>query len=58
MNPEKLEYPNYLEPIARTKSSHVEVFKDFVRMSVCALSAGTREEDYLAVAGRYNKQEL
>lgn len=53
-----LEYPKYLEPIARSKSSTVEVFKDFVRMSVCALSAWTREQDYLDVAGRYNRHEL
>jgi len=58
MNPDKLEYPNYLEPIARSKSSTVEVFKDFVRMWVCTLSAWTREEDYLEVASRYNRQEL
>jgi len=50
INPEKLEYPKYLKPIARSKSSEVEVFKDFVRMSVCALSMGQREEGYLAVA--------
>jgi len=33
------EFPNYLEAIARHKSSAVEVFRDFVRMSACALAA-------------------
>ena len=53
-----LEFPKYLEPLARTKSSHIEVFSDFVRMSACALSAWTREEEYLEVAGKYKRPEL
>ena len=57
MNP-TLEYTKYLSPIAKTKSSDIEVFQDFVRMSVCALSCWQREEDYMAVAKRYNKNEL
>ncbi len=33
------DFAGYLEPIARTKSSNIEVFKDFTRMGACALAA-------------------
>lgn len=52
------DFAGYLEPIARTKSSNIEVFKDFTRMGACALAAWTREPEYLEIAKRYNKEEL
>ena len=47
-----------IEDIARTRSSPFEVFTDFVRMAACALAAQTREEEYLAVAKNYSRDEL
>lgn len=47
-----------LERIARTKGSLVSVFSDFACMSACAYAAQTREEEYLQVAGGYEREEL
>lgn len=34
------------------------VFDDFLTMSVCALSAGRMEEQYLQIVGKYSKKEI
>ena len=34
------------------------MFRDFVRMSACALAMQTREDEYLEVADRYSREEL
>jgi hypothetical protein len=44
--------------LARTRGSAVEVFGDFCRMAACSLAAQTREAEYLAVAKRYQRDEL
>lgn len=51
-------YRKIIESIARTKSSQLQVFADFCRMSACALSLLEREPEYLEIAGRYNRDEL
>ena len=54
----RYEFRTFLEPIARRKSSPLDVFRDFVTMSACALAVQTREEEYLEVAGKYQREEL
>jgi type I restriction-modification system DNA methylase subunit len=44
--------------IARTKSSAISVFSDFCKVVACALAMQSREEEYLAVAGGYERGEL
>lgn len=34
------------------------VYDDFMQMSICSLSLGRMEEEYLQIAGRYSSQEL
>lgn len=51
-------YRTILKSIARTKSSELQVFSDFCRMSACAMSVLQREPEYLEIAGRYNRDEL
>ena len=51
-------YRTILESIASTKSSQLEVFSDFCRISACAVSLFDREPEYLEIAGRYNRDEL
>ena len=51
-------FRDVIETFARTKTSPVEVFSDFVRMSACALACQTREEEYLEVAKKYDSDEL
>jgi N-6 DNA Methylase len=56
-----MSYGNYrsiIESIARTRSSQVQIFADFCRMSACALSLNTREGEYLEISQRYNRDEL
>ena len=52
------DYRKLLEEVARRTSYTSEVFHDFVTMGACCLAAGTREKDYLEVAGRYSKDDL
>lgn len=54
----KYEFSKLLDPIARRKSSPLDVFRDFVTMSACALAVQTREEEYLDVAKKYDREEL
>ena len=54
----KYEFSKFLEPIARRKSSPLEVFRDFVTMAACSLAMQTREEEYLVIAKKYDKGEL
>lgn len=56
--PDKLEYPKILEPLSRNKSSKIEVFTDFVRVSACALAAWAREEEYFAVQKTYKDEHM
>lgn len=35
-----------------------QAFEDWVGMCSCALSMGTREEEYLQIVGRYKKSEV
>jgi hypothetical protein len=51
-------YRKIIESIARTRSSQLQVFADFCRMSACALSLLKREPEYLEIAGRYTRDEL
>ncbi len=51
-------YRNIIEDLARRRSSTLTVFSDFCRMSACALAAGTRDKEYLAVATNYDRDEL
>lgn len=44
--------------LGKTKSSAISVFSDFTRAAACALAVQTREEEYLEVAGRYERGEL
>lgn len=50
-------YRTILESIARNKSSQLEVFTDFCRLSACALSMMQREDQYLAIISRYSADE-
>lgn len=52
------DYRNIIEELARTKSSQLQVFTDFCRVSVCALSLGRREEEYHGIATRYSSDEM
>lgn len=52
------EFKKFLEPIARRKSSPLEVFRDFVAMAACCLAMQTREEEYLEISGKYEREEL
>lgn len=52
------DYRTILRSIARNKSSLLQVFSDFCRMSACAVSVLQREPEYLEIAGRYNRDEL
>lgn len=54
----RYEFSKLLDPIARRKSSPLDVFRDFVTMSACALSVQTREKEYLDVAKKYDREEL
>lgn len=54
----RYEFSKLLDPIARRKSSPLDVFRDFVTMSACALAVQTREEEYLDVAKKYDREEL
>jgi type I restriction-modification system DNA methylase subunit len=54
----KYEFSKLLDLIARRKSSPLDVFRDFVTMSACALAVQTREEEYLDVAKKYDREEL
>ncbi|GHC56097.1 N-6 DNA methylase [Roseibacillus persicicus] len=54
----KYEFRKFLEPIARRKSSPLEVFRDFATMAACSLAMQTREEEYLQIAGKYERKEL
>lgn len=56
--PKESNFRPILENIARTKGSLVSVFSDFVCMAACAYACQTREEEYLEVAGRYQREEL
>ena len=53
--------PNFrhtLETIARTNSSPVSVFADFVKISACAVAYPSREDEYLETVERYTKDEV
>ena len=54
----RYEFSKLLDPIARRKSSPLDVFRDFVTMSACALAVQTREEEYLEVAKKYDREDL
>lgn len=58
MSKPRWDFQKFLDPIARRKSSPLEVFHDFVTMSACSLAMQTREEEYLEVAGKYDRDEL
>jgi|SRR6185312_6770754 len=45
------------DKIAYTKSD-TEVFNDFLDISICALSAGGYEEEYLLIIKKYKKEEV
>lgn len=47
-----------MEDVAHTRSTPIDVFRDFAHMAACALSAGMREPEYLETAKRYTRQEL
>lgn len=51
-------YRSIIERIARTKSSQLNVFTDFCRMTACCLAVGSREEEYFEVIKPYSKDEL
>lgn len=52
------EFRKFLEPIARRKSSPLEVLRDFATMAACGFAMQTREEEYLEVAKKYEREEL
>ena len=52
------EFEKILAPIARRKSSPLEVFRDFVTVAACSLAMQTREEEYLEIAQKYEREEL
>ena len=54
----RYDFSKLLDPIARRKSSPLDVFRDFVTMSACALAVQTREEEYLEAAKKYDRDEL
>ena len=47
-----------IQSIARTRSSQAAVFADFCRMSACAVSVLSREDEYLKIAANYSRDEL
>lgn len=51
-------YRNIIESIARTKSSQLQVFSDFCRLSTCSLSLGERDEEFRDIATRYTSDEM
>lgn len=51
-------YRSIIETIARTRSSQLQVFSDFCRLSTCSLSLGQREEEFHEIAKRYSKDEM
>lgn len=55
---EAKDFRKTIETIARTKSSPVSVFSDFVRMAACAVACQTREEEYMETIKKYDKDEL
>lgn len=55
---EALDFRTVIEKISYSKSSPVEVFKDFVRISACALACQTREEEYHEIIRRYRQEEM
>ncbi len=52
------DFRKVVEEVARKKSAPFEVFVDFCTMAACCFAAQTREEEYLQVAGKYEKEEL
>lgn len=56
--PKDANFRPVLEKIASTKGSLVTVFGDFACMAACAYAAQTREEEYLSIAGKYDREEL
>lgn len=52
--------PDFLAPLARVSARHGarETFASFCQLAACALAAGTREEEYLAAARRFDRAEL
>jgi len=52
------DYRTIIEELARTRSSQLQIFEDFCKVSVCALSLGSREKEYHAIATRYNSEEM
>jgi type I restriction-modification system DNA methylase subunit len=54
----KRDYRTVIEEISRRRSATVTVFADFCRMAACCLAMQTREEEYLEVAKRYDREEL
>jgi len=58
MPPKQLpSYRSVLEHLAPSRS-RMDVFRAFVRLSACALAAGTREKEYLEEAGKWARPEL
>lgn len=47
----------YIEQISH-RHHPAEVFRDFCRMSVCALSLQQMEDEYMTIISRYNKDEV
>ena len=56
--PKETNFRPILESVARTKGSLVSVFSDFACMCACAFAMQAREEEYLEIAGCYNREEL
>lgn len=54
----RFDFKKFLEPIARRKSSPLEVFRDFATMAACCLALQTREKEYLEIAQKYEREEL
>lgn len=52
------DYRSIINSIARTKSSQLQVFADFCKISACALALCSREDEYHAIATHYSSDEM
>ena len=52
------DFRKIITELSRKRGGHLEVFQDFCRIVACTLAVQTREEEYLLVAKRYDREEL
>lgn len=52
------DFRKIITELSRKRGGHLEVFQDFCRIVACTLALQTREEEYLIVAKRYDRDEL